>query len=382
MSKIIAEKGVLEYCQQAKPGNKAVYVNLDAIINDLPDQFEVILSEVKFDPNNLENDFTNVGTKKKPSWYPQTDLMYAIAKARGVSGKSSDTITEVIYEQVDISEMYLSDVPQIIKKKTGYIIKKVSTVLQEDGTVMPSSVRHGVFNAWEEAITLWHKEEKATEGYNPKLLKEYPSGDKYYEYLYDGKKQQKSLKYDTKWKRTCHFDDLLDVSLGQADTKAHLKTIRELAGLMTGYATDDLKEGKFIFSKVRKSRGSLKLEQAAHLTRIAQGGQASPAANLLFGPEDEAENNNISDAPPEPKEKDVTPEPTPEEELLGIFQSYVNLKELPDDEKQTAVKCIRFLESDPDKDDSYDRLYKKVIAGLKKVELKIDFGNTIDHKFY
>jgi len=191
-------------------------------------------------------------------------------------------------------------------------------------------------------------------------------------------------KYDTTFKRNAHFNKELKFAHAKAETKAHSKSIRELAGLMTGYTAADLTEGRFIFAKVRKSKEALKLEQAANLSRISNSGQASPAANLLFGPEDIVEDTDPFDTeePPEIEPVDITPVITPEEELLGIFQTYEKLGTLPEAEQQTTLKCIRFLESNPAKDESYKRLYQKVIDGLKKVELKIDAFDKVEHKFY
>jgi len=374
MSKIIAEKGVLEYCKKAAPGNKSVYVNMDAI-NELPDQFEVVLTEIKF---NIKTDFSDVGSG---NMMPATALMYRIAEAVGISG-GDNSITEPVIEEVDINPMLLKPIeaePTFRKMTVGRKVKKFSTLLQEDGTLRRSSPCTSVFNVWERCMELWTAEESNTKGYDASIVKHYPDGNGYYEYTWNKQVKKKSLKYDTSYKRRAHFNAELKFAHAKAETKSHTKTIRELAGLMTGYTDEDLKEGKFIFSKVRKSRDALKLEQAANLSRISNSGQASPAGNLLFSPEDEAE--NISDAPAEPKEEDVTPEPTKEEELLGIFQSYEKIETLPDAEKQTAAKCIRFLESNPARDDSYDRLYKKVVDGLRKVELKVDFDDKIDHKF-
>ena len=383
MNKIYGDKDTIKEARAAKPGDTISYVNWEAI-DELPDEFESRIEKVKF---NIDKDFDLTGDDM---YYPHPDLMNRIAEKRGISG-TLKSIVETIIQEVNVNPLFcknLEDPPVIQKKIVGMRITKIGYTLEIDGTLKPSLPCTVDFNVWNRCCNEWAKEEEKTSGYDKTIQKIMPNGNIYYELEYYDSQKKTTVsykffpKYNTKYKRNAYFEKLKLFDQRNADTKSKNVVVRTIVGMPTGFSKEELKEGYFIVYRICRSREILKLESAAHLTRITQGGQPSPAANLLFGPEDEAENNNVSDAPPEPKEDDVTPEPTPEEELLGIFQSYVNLKELPDDEKQTAVKCIRFLESDPDKDDSYDRLYKKVIAGLKKVELKVDFGNTIDHKFY
>ncbi len=365
MSKIYGDKDTIKRAQAAQPGDKTVYINWDAI-RELPDQFEVKIVDVKF----TEDDFTNVGSKKTPSWYPKTSLMYSIAEARGVSG-ALNSITETVYEEIDISEMYMDGKHQIMRKKVGYIVKKASCVLNEDGTERHSSVRHGVFNAWEECTALWHKEEKATEGYNAKLLKAYPSGDKYYEYTWDGKVNKKSLKYDTKWKRTSHFDELMDVAFGQADTKAHLKTIRELAGLPTGFTTEDLKPGLFTFAKITRSREALQLDQAAHLNSIEKGGTGKPQ-KLLFG------SGTIETV--EETEPEKEPEETNREKLIKAFDYYLNEKdiELTDKDRDSVTNTLAWIKDNAEAESNIP-FWKKAIKNLTIIEGPLPEFARFDH---
>jgi len=362
MSKIFAEKGVLEYCQEAKPGNKTVYVNMDAI-NELPDQFEVVLTELRFD---IKQDFTDVGSG---NFMPTAAFMYRVAEATGISG-GDNSITEPVIEEVDVNPMLFKaqDVdPTFRKMIVGRKVKKFSTLLQEDGTLRRSSPCTSIFNVWERCLELWTKEEMYTEGYT--------------------KKSQYPPKYDNTFKRRAHFNAEMKFAHAKAETKAHGKTIRELAGLMTGYKAADLAEGKFIFSKVRKSQESLKLEQAANLNRISGGGEPSPAGTLLFGEiEDEldevAEGIIHADDPDPFEPEDVTPKPAIEEELLGVFQSYEHLAELTPENKTKIEKCIKWLKSKPDqKNENYSRLWKKILASLDTIELNVDFDNKVEHDF-
>jgi hypothetical protein len=356
MSKIIADKSVLDYCKKAAPGNKTVYVNMDAI-NELPDQFEVILSEVKFD---IKSEFSEVGGKKL---MPTTDLMYRIAEATGISG-GDNSITEPVVEEVDINPLMMKKIgePATLRKMVvGRKVKKYSTLLQEDGTLRKSSACTSIFNVWERCLELWTTEEMYTEGYS--------------------KKGKYDNKYDSSYKRNAHFNKEMKFAHAKAESKAHCKTIRELAGLMTGYTAVDLKEGKFIFSRVRKSQEALKLEQAANLSRIAGGAEAAPAGNLLFGATEEGitvePEVKVEEPDPFDDMEDVTP--TPVEELLGIFQTYQKI--IKDNKDMTAV--VGWLEKKPeDTAANYQRGWDKAIGILKEVEKKVDLSELVEHKFY
>jgi len=328
----------------------------------LPDQFEVVLTELRFD---IKQDFTDVGSG---NFMPTAAFMYRVAEATGISG-GDNSITEPVIENVDVNPMLFKPAetdPTFRKMIVGRKVKKFSIILQEDGTFRRSSPCTSIFNVWERCLELWTKEEMYTEGYSKKS--KYPD------------------KYDNTFKRRAHFNAEMKFAHAKAETKAHGKTIRELAGLMTGYKAPDLAEGKFIFSKVRKSQESLKLEQAANLNRISGGGEPSPAGNLLFGEIedelDEVAEEIIHAEDPDPFEpEDVTP-PTIEEELLGVFQSYEHLKELTPENKTLISKCIKWLMSNPDKKtESYPRLWKKIIANLATIETSVDFDNKVAHNF-
>ena len=378
MSKIIAEKGVLEYCQKAKPGNKTVYVNMDAI-NELPDQFEVVLTEINFD---LKQDFSDVGSG---NFMPTSALMYRVAEATGISG-GSNSITEPVVEEVDINPMLMKGMeaePTFRKINVGRKVSKFSTLLQEDGTLRRSSPCTSIFNVWERCLELWSAEEANTKGYDSSIVKHYQDGNAYYEYTWNKETKKKSLKYDTTFKRRAHFNAEMKFAHAKAETKAHSKTIRELAGLMTGYTAPDLKEGKFIFSKVRKSQESLKLEQAANLSRISAGNTPSPAAAILFTP-DEEEMEEVAEAMIHEEDAFETEDiiPTKEEKLLGIFQTYEKLEELSTDDKAVIGKCIKWLKSKPDqKKDNYNTLWDTIIVRLKSIEPHVDIEHYVDRDF-
>jgi len=385
MSKIIAEKAIIEYCKKAKPGNKTVYVNMDAI-NELPDQFEAVLTEIKFDH---KTDFSDVGNG---NLMPTPALMYRIAEAVGISG-GDVSLTDPVIEEIDINPMLMKSMesePTYRKTTVGRKVSKFSTLLQEDGTIRRSGVCTSIFNVWERCLELWSAEEANTKGYDSSIVKHYKDGNAFYEYTWNKEIKKRSLKYETAYKRKANFDAEMKFAHAKAETKAQNKTIRELAGLMTGYKAEDLKDGKFIFSKVRKSRGSLNLEQAANLSRIAGGDKASPSGDLLFGaadegitvepdpePEDKEEPDPFDSLEPDTEMKDVTP--TPEEELLGIFMTYnVNIKDNAD-----LDKAVQWLEKHPDQNaPNYQRGWNKCLDILKGIEKLVDLSEMVEHKFY
>lgn len=313
---------VAQYLQQAKPGDRAVYVNMDAI-RELPEQFEVVVTKVEYDKNNLANDFSNVGTKDTPSWMPDPQLMYKIAEAKGISG-TDISHSESIVEEVDINPMLrkpMDSSPTLRKMVVGKRVTKQSYVLQDDGTERRSSVCTIEYNVWERCLEAWSKEESYTDGYT--------------------KPGQYSNKYDTMYKRRAHFDTEMKFAQPKAETKANLKTIRELAGMMTGFAPADLKTGFLIFSRVRRSSDSLKVEAAAQL-QIGQKAQAT-----LFQPQ--------------PKPKAVR--------MLESLKGLKSMGGVPDANMKGVDACIEWLEGageDADQDPSWKKAlttYKIVMAG-------------------
>jgi len=352
MSKIYGEARVIERAEKATPTDKGMYVNMDAIRN-LPDEYEAILTEVKFNPKDLEQDFSNVGTKTNPSWMPQPSLMYRIAEARGISGGEKSK-SEPIYEDVDISLMNRSDTPAFAKMLVGYRVVKYSTVLEEDGTLRrssPCSVEYNVYNRCAEA---WMKEESYTDGYS--------------------KPGQYPNKYDTKFKRRAHFQSELKFAQAKAETKAYEKSIRELAGLMTGYKTADLKDGSFIFVKIRRSREVLKLERAARLQAMSQGFNKPEAAPALFGPTAEPEPETVIGQPPE-KEK------TPREKAIEILGKYKAEDLIPAEFKDKVDMMISWL-TDNENAEQNKKAWPKVIATLKDLDATVPEFARENHGLY
>jgi hypothetical protein len=138
MSRIFGEKETIEAAQKAGPGDKTVYINWDAI-RELPDEYEVVISKVEYNPKNLEIDFSSVGNG---FYMPQPQLMYRIAEAKGIRG-GEKSISEPIVEDTDINPMMCKGIetpPQFRKMIVGRRVRKYSLVLEEDGTERRSSV--------------------------------------------------------------------------------------------------------------------------------------------------------------------------------------------------------------------------------------------------
>jgi type III secretion system FlhB-like substrate exporter len=278
--------------------------------------------------------------------------MYRIAEARGISGGEKSK-SEPIYEDVDISLMNKSDTPAFAKMLVGYRVVKYSTVLEEDGTLRrssPCSVEYNVYNRCAEA---WMKEESYTDGYT--------------------KQGQYPPKYDTKFKRRAHFQSELKFAQAKAETKAYEKSIRELAGLMTGYKTADLKDGSFIFVKIRRSREVLQLETAARLQAMSQGFSKPEAAPALFGPAVETEPETIIGQPPE-KEK------TKREKMIEVLSKYKAEDLIPAEYKEKVEKIIEWL-FENEKAEQSKKGWPEIIETLKILDENVpEFAR--DHGLY
>lgn len=372
MSKIIGESSLVERINNARPGDPVVYVNLD-FLESLPDPFEARAVELRF---NKSESFTNVGSEKTPSWYPGTKLMYDIANARGIATDDVNSL-EPYYTEVDISRMEMTATPCVMRRQTGYKSTKSGRVQQEDGSYR-TIVRDHIEDAWIECVGLWDKEELASEGYAKTVKDQY--GREGYNTEWNGKKTFHEYKYNTKYKRRVHFNDLLDKAMGKAETKGKMKVIRELACLKTGYTDEDLLEGRFIFAKIGKSSGQAKLEAAARVSALSHGIEDKTASAALFG------KRETSDAAP--VMRDVTPTPTPSPaslaavaaldpaadqraEMLKVLKKYVDEGIVVGKEnKETAERIIGWLDRTPNATENAT-YWPKAIGLLDAIELDI-----------
>lgn len=343
------------------PSIKNVFINWDAI-DALPDELEVVFSEFFFDPKKLDEYFTNVGSDNKPSWYPNTDVFYKIADMCNIVGESEKKV-EWIYEEVDINPLLcksLDDEPTMRKIKTGARVTKQARVLTEDGTWRMCSPESNEFNFFALACIDFLTDEK------------YKNGN-----------------YKTKIDRQLRLKKLEKFAVQQAETKSFCKCIRVLAGLPTGFDTNDLKDGKLVFQKFIKSKRIQKLETAARIDAIRQGktGELSQTADVLYG------ENQIEAPRPEIKEEsfieqETKPETKPDtkqalktehEMLRDIIIQYIkpgtaNRKRL--EKKSGAIDILEKTILNYNNEDiltlkdMVQRIEK--IDGIKKIELDIN----------
>jgi hypothetical protein len=358
MSRIIGDERVIKAARAAAAGDKSVYINWDAI-EELPDEYEAVVTEIRFDPKALPDNFSDVGNN---TWMPSPALHYKIAEARGIQGSDNSRL-EPIYEDVNISEMLMDDLPKMVNMLTGYRCCKQSSVIEEDGTTRRSSPCTIDYNVWNRCCEMWSKEESYSKGYTV-----------------PGKYEPK---YDTKFKRKAHFYAELKFAMQKAETKAYEKTIRELAGLMTGYKTADLAKGSLVFAKIRRSRDVLRLETAARLQAISQGATSGQAQTLLFGPTAESKTEPI---PAQPVADPVPePEAAPRLSLLDILVTYQESGVIP--KEPAIVKAVEAVvgwlkgTANPEGDQKY---WGKAVGWLKSIETHQEFPPfaKIEHDFY
>lgn len=345
---IIGDARVIENAKKALPGDKSVYINWDAI-NELPDEYEAVITEIKFDARNLAASFSDVGNG---TWMPTPETHYKIAEARGIEG-CPESLLEPIYEDVNISEMLLDDTPRFVNMLTGYRCRKQSVVIEEDGTTRRSSPCTIDYNVWNRCCEAWAKEESYTKGYTQA-----------------GKFEPK---YNDKHKRKAHFYAELKFAMQKAETKAHEKTIRELAGLMTGYKTADLQKGSLVFAKIRRSRDVLRLETAARLEAISRGHQNQGAAALLFGPAAAPEliKDPVAEPVTQPQQEVIDVEP--KELMSKALETYIKENLITDDSmKQKALATIDWLNV-TDRPETKAKGWGIALDFLKKVEEAPDF---------
>lgn len=361
---ILGKKEIIDRVKNAKPGDPSVYVNMDAI-EQLPEEYESTIVDIDYD---IQKDFSNVGTKEKPSWYPTVFFMNNIANKRGIVGYG-ESIVETIYEDVNISLMEMCADPHIMKMKVGYIVKKQGAVMQEDGVLMPCSPRSGMYNAYQECCLLWTKEEMYTEGYT--------------------KENKYSNKYDTKWKRRNHFQTEMDKALGIADSTAWSKCVRQLTGMQTGYTTADLKEGKFYFSKIRRSKLAIKAESAARLSALSQGKQIDrKPQELLFGPtETPAPQNETEQIIDFPIEEEVKKEPDfkskPKwQQYIELIDHYAKENIIPDDKLETVEGAYKWIDSNKENSEKKEKYWQRAVTILMELEKVIPDVGKMEHSIY
>lgn len=381
MSKIIGDKKTLDYIKEARPGNRAVYVNMDAIRN-LPDMYEAVISAIQFDPKKLDEYFDEVGGG---NWLPKTAMMYKIAEAAGFSG-GERVISEPLVEMVDFNMMTIAgfDIPpQMVEMTVGHRVVKYGEVLQADGTIRRSSPHSSEYNVYERCCDLWSDEESATDGYSPTIVKEgeytYYEKKKTGKYILNANGYAQPLKYDTKFKRRSHFYSEMKFAQSKADTKAWTKCIRDMAGMLTGYREEELSSGVFIFSRIRRSSDSLKFEQAARLQAMSRGLiSEGDAAEALFGkksPEPEkAEDIKADYDQPAEEESDYAL-------MYRLVDTYLQRGLVPKGIEGMANGLLGWMKANEDSADiTQESNWVEAVKVLEQIESALSDEKKIEHR--
>jgi hypothetical protein len=386
---IVGNAETIARSKKAGPNDKWNHVNWDAI-NDLPEEFEPVITEIKYDPANLKESFSDVGNE---TYMPKPELMYAIAEACGITG-GDNSVTEPLIEEVDWNRIKskIGEPPNLVRAKVGVKVSKYSSVMQEDGTFRKSDVCTSNYNAYDRCCELWSKEEADTNGYTVEIKDgKYTAfgKDQYGPHYYKGQYAY-ALKYRTQYQRQAHFDAEMKFASAKAETKAHLKTIRVLAGLMTGYKKDDLKSGVLVFSKIRRSRAVLKMETGARLAALSRGEIGSTPTVALFGPqaapaEAEPPEAQVEYAVSERIEEDspfgADPEPVkdPRAEYVAVLGNYFP-KMIAADKQDRAGKILNWAKTSNDAATHKD--WPRAIDFLKEVEAALPDEMRLTHRLY
>lgn len=365
MSRIIYKDKQTKERIERSQGAKNVYINFDAI-TELPDEYECVISEVRFDPKRLEDTFSPVGGG---NYMPKPELMYEIAEACGISG-TGDPKIEPIIEEVDINPMLMKPIgsePTMRKMTIGRRVTKISSRIQEDGTPRTSSPCTCDYNAWERSVIKFAEWD-------------------------DGKKSEK-CDLSTPQKRNLYFlSQELKFAHSKAETKAYEKSIRELACLQTGYKISDLSDGVLYFAKIRRSAMVLKLETAARLDNIRNGGLPTAQQRQLeaFAQTEEPEAKPVDVIPHVEDDFELTPdEPeqpkTKREILIDTFEFYREKNLIPEKDRAAWLKAIDTVTAWLKKNmlaEQNEKLFNSAIDNLKRLENTIPSEVQKDHGLY
>lgn len=363
-----------------KSMDKTSTINWDAL-DTLPEEFEAVISEVKFDASDLKKSFSDVGGD---SYMPKPELLYEIATARGVSG-GENSLVENLIEEVDINRMLVKPIgspPNMQRRIVGKKVSKFATVLAEDGTEQRSSVCTSAYNVWERCCAEWSTEEDDTAGYTCEIktgsYKQFDK-DKYGPHYMKGQYAY-PIKFQSPHARQRHFEAEMKFAHAKAETKAHGKAIRELACLSTGYKKGELTEGVLYFAKIRRSSVVLKMETAARLQAMSRGlgdGGNTPSVQL-FGPQATVSEPVVEDAVIVPVEDSPFPV-NPQKEFVATLGHY-HPKMVPEKLREQAGTILSWATSDKDRTTSAD--WPKAISFLKQVESELPEDMRLTHGLY
>lgn len=360
----------------AGPSDKWNHVNLDAI-EMLPDEFEAHITELKF----TMADWFDIGNG---TFMPKPELLYDIAEACGISG-GDNSINEPLIETVDLNRIRaeFNAPPNMVEMCVGRIVRKYSVILKEDGTERRSSVCSVAYNAYERCAIAWSEEELATNGYACEIKTgKYAAFNKeHYGEFYMKGQYANGIKYHTRWQRQAHFDNEMKFAGAKAESKAHGKTIRELAGLMTGYKKEDLAAGFLVFARIQRSSQILKLETAARLSAMAGYGERPKLFERLEGNKDGVDGVTYIDEPakqePQPPQEPSKPKDV-KGNLIATINAYIDSKLVHPDDISDARRIIAWAEGlkiQPNE----SQHWQNVLDTLAVIESKIPDEGRILH---
>jgi hypothetical protein len=155
---------------------------------------------------------------------------------------------------------------------------------------------------------------------------------------------------------------------------------------MTGYTADDLKDGRLVFAKVRRSADSLRLETAARLDAIRHGIVAPPPVRELFGPQDEvARRADLEFADVKDEKIDIPePEKSAVDEMMAVLNVYHEDKVIPAEDIERVKNMLSYLGANPDADISPAKkpFWKKCAQNLAEIEGKIPAVAHKSHRIF
>jgi hypothetical protein len=415
-AKIIGNEKAIALINTAKPGDPHILTSKD-MLDSLPDEYVAKAALVAFDPASA---FVTVGGKgDKERFMPAAEKFYAdLADARGIEG-TSEIKCEPIYEEVDYNRLLckpIEEPPMLRKINCGFRVIKWGLVLGEDGVKRKCSPVIVDFNAWKRCCGFWSDEEEKTNGYDPVLQKKMPNGNVYYDQFYFEDGQQKTYKlfpkYDNKFKRRKHLDELQKFDQRNADTKAWHTLVRKVAGMDTGYSKAQLAAGYFVVTKIIQSPESVKLDAMARRHAIANGlDHTKQLTNQLFGDQGTTEPETATFEPEQEPEPVITSTPvsgttsdgveflveedTPQATMNGILaqiktkrekaiytlKHYIDTGMILEKDKEKTVKMISWMEKFPEAENS-EKGWPQVITNLKDIESSIPEQGRLTHGLY
>jgi len=281
--------------------------------------------------------FHNMGSDKKPQYYPSKQLTNLIGSAMGIEF-SSDIRVEYVYGTETIH-------PDGTKTREPVGIRciKQGKRRRPDGTWQTSSPCSYTFNWADRAEEDFLKDMDY-------IGQKWPDGNDKAKYNFPDNPQKEKIA------QRRHVLELKKHAEQRASTGAELIVIRELSGMQTSFKPGDLKQGIIVVSQIAKSEEYQALEARAKLDSLRLGGKVAEsvneASNLLtgngFNIHEPTENHEEPDQPsgevPEYSESEErTPLETEYYELIEKVSE--DLKNFLEEQRKTNADAIK----DPEK---------------------------------